>query len=31
MGDTFKWTETKRHEEIDYLRKVFKDYYGVNL
>ena len=31
MGDTFNWTETKRHEEIDYLKKVFQDYYGVTL
>lgn len=31
MSDTFNWTETKRHEEIDYLKKVFLDYYGVSL
>lgn len=31
MGETLNWTETKRHEEIDYLKKVFMDYYGVDL
>lgn len=31
MGDSCNWSETKRHEEIEYLKKVFLEYYGVNL
>ncbi len=31
MGETLSWTETKRREEIEYLKKVFLDYYGVSL
>ena len=31
FSETFNWTETKRHEEVDYLKKVFQDYYGVSL
>lgn len=31
MGDSCIWSESKRHEEIEYLKKVFLEYYGVSL
>jgi len=31
MGDSCNWSESKRHEEIEYLKKVFLEYYGVSL
>ncbi len=31
IGDTLNWSETKRYEEIEYLRKIFMEYYGVSL
>jgi glycerol-3-phosphate dehydrogenase len=31
MSEVLNWPETKRHEEIDHLKKVFMDCYGVKL
>jgi glycerol-3-phosphate dehydrogenase len=31
MGDSCNWSQSKRHEEIEYLKKVFLEYYGVSL